>query len=166
MAFVACEYWMGLVTDHIPLAEVPTAATPQRIADAAATLHRASGRTVALCGLNPHAGEQGHLGREEQGWCEVIAQVNAAGVPLCGPLPADGLFARWTGEEAILALYHDQGLAPFKARFANRSCQVSLGLPFLRTSPDHGTAYDLAGSGQADTGSVRAALQRAARSVS
>jgi 4-hydroxy-L-threonine phosphate dehydrogenase PdxA len=95
----------------------------------------------------------------------LIAELNAEGVALRGPLPADGLFARWRGDEAILAIYHDQGLAPFKARFADRSCQISLGLPFLRTSPDHGTAYDLAGSGRADPGGVRAALQRAAQAL-
>jgi len=163
MVFRSDQRWLGLATDHIPLRRVPEALSPERIASAAEALHRASCKPVALCGLNPHAGEGGMLGDEELRLEPALELLRRAGVPHRGFLPADGLFARWSGLEAILALYHDQGLAPFKAMTANRACQISLGLPFVRTSPDHGTAYELAKSGEGDPGSTRVAFDTAWR---
>lgn len=153
--------WLALATDHIPLHAVPQSITPQRMMHCVDALHRASGLPVAVCGLNPHAGEGGMLGREELGWAKVLDELAHRGVPCRGFLPADGLFARWRGEEAVLALYHDQGLAPFKALTANKACQISLGLPFIRTSPDHGTAYDLELNQKGDPGSTQVAFRTA-----
>ena len=161
MTFRSSERWVALATDHIALTEVSERLTPERIVASAHALHRASSKPVAICGLNPHAGEQGMLGTEELGWEHALDQLRKLGVPYRGFLPADGLFARWRCDEAILALYHDQGLAPFKALTANRACQISLGLPFVRTSPDHGTAYDLAQNGEGDPGSTRIAFETA-----
>lgn len=160
MCFHAAGRWLGLASDHLPLRQVSAYLSAAGIAAAATALHRASGLPVALCGLNPHAGEDGLLGDDEMRLAPALAILTSANVPHRGFLPADGLFARWDGSEAILALYHDQGLAPFKALTAGRACQLSLGLPFVRSSPDHGTAYDLAAAG-GDPGSVRLALRAA-----
>ncbi len=161
MSFRSGERWVGLVTDHIALHQVPQAITPERLRYAAQALHQASGKPIAVCGLNPHAGEEGMLGVEELGWACALSAVQDDGIPCRGFVPADGLFARWDDAEAILALYHDQGLAPFKALTANRACQISLGLPFVRTSPDHGTGYDLAKNNEGDPGSTRIAFETA-----
>ena len=161
MSFRSHEYWVALATDHIPLVRIASTLTPERVIRAAQALHEASGKPVAICGLNPHAGEEGILGTEELKWQTAIDRIHKLGIPCRGFLPADGLFARWTGREAILALYHDQGLAPFKALTANQACQISLGLPFVRTSPDHGTAYDLAKTNEGDPGSTRIAFETA-----
>jgi 4-hydroxythreonine-4-phosphate dehydrogenase len=166
MAFVSEGYWLALATDHIALAEVPRALSVDRLVATGMALHRASALPLAFCGLNPHAGEGGMLGDEELGWGRVFDEFQTQGVPCRGFLPADGLFARWDGSEAIVALYHDQGLAPFKALTANRACQISLGLPFVRTSPDHGTAYDLAKSDKGDAGSTRIAFEAAIKLAS
>ena len=131
---------------------------------------------ILVCGLNPHAGEAGHLGREE---IEVIGpaleRLRAQGMDLCGPLPADTLFTppRLAGADAVLAMYHDQGLPVLKHMGFGNAANITLGLPFIRTSVDHGTALDLAGSGHADAGSLHAAalaaqsmaLQSMARSL-
>ena len=161
MSFRSHERWVALATDHIPLVRIASTLTPERLIKAAQALHEVSGKPVAICGLNPHAGEEGILGTEELKWQTAIERIHELGVPCRGFLPADGLFARWTGQEAILALYHDQGLAPFKALTANQACQISLGLPFVRTSPDHGTAYDLAKTNEGDPGSTRIAFETA-----
>ena len=161
MSFRSGERWVGLVTDHIALNQVAQVITPERLVYAARRLHQASGKPIALCGLNPHAGEEGMLGTEELRWNDALVAIERQGIPYRGFLPADGLFARWDQSEAILALYHDQGLAPFKALTANRACQISLGLPFVRTSPDHGTAYDLAKNNEGDPGSTRIAFETA-----
>ena len=161
MSFRSHDRWVALATDHIPLTRVASTLTPRRLITSAAALHQASGKPVAVCGLNPHAGEAGMLGLEELEWRSTIDRIQALGIPCRGFLPADGLFARWNGKEAILALYHDQGLAPFKALTANQACQISLGLPFIRTSPDHGTAYDLAKTNKGDPGSTRIAFETA-----
>ena len=114
-----------------------------------------------MCGLNPHAGEGGHLGREE---IEVIAPSLAAlrqeGLCLTGPVPADTAFvpSHLAEADAVLAMYHDQGLPVLKHLGFGRAVNVTLGLPILRTSVDHGTALDLAGTGRADLGSLRAAI--------
>jgi len=166
MAFAAQGRWIGLATDHIPLAKVPQAIDVDRLVYTGKALHRASALPIAFCGLNPHAGEGGMLGDEELAWMPALERLRALGIPCRGFLPADGLFARWDGSEAIVALYHDQGLAPFKALTANRACQISLGLPFVRTSPDHGTAYELAKSRKGDAGSTRIAFQAAIKLAS
>jgi len=160
------------VTIHIPLAEVPGAVTAELIeATARITaegLRRDFGIArprLAVAGLNPHAGEQGAMGREE---IEVIApaleRLRAEGLEIAGPLPADTMFhaqarARY---DVALTMYHDQGLIPIKALDFARGVNVTLGLPFIRTSPDHGTAYDIAGTGRADPTSLIEALNLAA----
>ena len=161
MCFRSDNRWIALATDHIPLNRVASQLTPERLIRSAMALHQVSGKPIAICGLNPHAGEAGMLGSEELRWQTTIDKLQARGIPCRGFLPADGLFARWTGHDAILALYHDQGLAPFKALTANQACQISLGLPFVRTSPDHGTAYNLANTNKGDPGSTRIAFETA-----
>jgi 4-hydroxythreonine-4-phosphate dehydrogenase len=121
---------------------------------------------VAVCGLNPHAGEGGQLGTEEQ--ATIIPAVEAArhrGLDVVGPLAADTLFHQaYRGDfEAVVAMYHDQGLGPLKMIAFERGVNWTLGLPFIRTSPDHGTAYDLAGRGVADPSSMISAIGLAAR---
>jgi 4-hydroxythreonine-4-phosphate dehydrogenase len=163
---------VALATTHLPLAQVPRALTIDGLVATVEVLHAdlvakfgiASPR-IGVCGLNPHAGEGGHLGREE---IDVIApaleRLRARGMALDGPLPADTVFvpANARRYDAILAMYHDQGLAPLKYASFGRGVNVTLGLPFVRTSVDHGTALDLAGTGRADAGSLRAALALAA----
>jgi len=164
---------VALATTHLPLADVAAALTVDGLVSVLHVL-LADLKTrfgierprVAVTGLNPHAGEGGHLGREE---IEVIApavgRARSAGHDVDGPFPADTLFvpaivARY---DAILAMFHDQGLPVLKYATFGHGVNVTLGLPFIRTSVDHGTALDLAGSGQADTGSMEAALGLAVR---
>ncbi|SFH90343.1 4-hydroxythreonine-4-phosphate dehydrogenase PdxA [Modicisalibacter xianhensis] len=163
---------VALATTHLPLREVADAITGQgltRVLRILATdLERHFGIVeprIAVCGLNPHAGEGGHLGREE---LEVIAPVlerlRSGGMHLDGPLPADTLFTprHLDGVDAVLAMYHDQGLPVLKYAGFGRAANITLGLPIVRTSVDHGTALDLAGTATADTGSLRVALEVAA----
>jgi 4-hydroxythreonine-4-phosphate dehydrogenase len=120
---------------------------------------------ILVCGLNPHAGEGGHLGREEIEVIEpTIARLRRAGLTLVGPLPADTAFLpeRTAAVDAVLAMYHDQGLPVLKRAAFGSAVNVTLGLPIVRTSVDHGTALDLAGTGRADPGSLLAALRLAA----
>jgi 4-hydroxythreonine-4-phosphate dehydrogenase len=167
-----------LATIHVPLAEVSRALTPARLQDAieltADWLPRVGVRQprIAVTGLNPHAGEAGLIGTEDR---DVIAPVVAAcrgrGLEVTGPLPADSLFARWhepSGSspprfDAVVACYHDQGLIPVKLLGSGRAVNVTLGLPIVRTSVDHGTAYDIAGRGSADHSSLVEAILLAAR---
>lgn len=173
MMLVAGQLRVALATTHLPLREVPAAITRGRLEAVLRVLHQDLRRRFAIaaprilvCGLNPHAGEGGHLGREE---IEVIGPVldslRAEGLRLLGPLPADTLFTpRQLAEgDAVLAMYHDQGLPVLKHAGFGEAVNVTLGLPIIRTSVDHGTALDLAGSGRADGGSLRAALELAAR---
>ncbi|MCB1754957.1 MAG: 4-hydroxythreonine-4-phosphate dehydrogenase PdxA, partial [Gammaproteobacteria bacterium] len=121
---------------------------------------------ILVCGLNPHAGESGHLGREEIDIIEpALARLRQQGLDLVGPLPADTLFTpRHLDEaDAVLAMYHDQGLPVLKYAGFGKAVNITLGLPIIRTSVDHGTALDLAGSGAADSGSLQAALAMAVR---
>ncbi len=161
------------LTIHIPLAAVPAAVTPEliietvRVMDAALRRDFAiSGPRIAVAGLNPHAGEGGHMGREE---IEIIApaleRLRAEGFTLAGPLPADTMFheAARRGFDAALAMYHDQALIPIKTLAFDSGVNITLGLPFIRTSPDHGTAFDIAGKGIARPDSLVAALEEAAR---
>jgi 4-hydroxythreonine-4-phosphate dehydrogenase len=160
---------VALATTHLPLAAVSAAITGERLAAVLqvleADLRRSFGVSeprILVCGLNPHAGEGGHLGREE---IEVIVpaleRLRAQGLGLTGPVPADTAFLpdRLAGHDAVLAMFHDQGLPVLKHASFGQAVNVTLGLPILRTSVDHGTALDLAGTGRADPGSLRAALR-------
>jgi 4-hydroxythreonine-4-phosphate dehydrogenase len=162
---------VALATTHLPLADVPRALTAARIVGVLevlfADLKRQFGIAaprIAVTGLNPHAGESGHLGREE---IDVIVpalqRVRAAGHAVEGPLPADTVFVPSVASryDAVLAMFHDQGLPVLKYATFGHGVNVTLGLPFVRTSVDHGTALDLAGSGQADAGSMHAAINMA-----
>ncbi|MFY8274332.1 4-hydroxythreonine-4-phosphate dehydrogenase PdxA [Pseudoalteromonas sp. SSDWG2] len=167
---------VALVTTHIPLAYVAKAITPERLEKVIGILDHDLRTKFAIeqprilvCGLNPHAGEGGHLGREEIDVIEpTLAALNAKGMNLVGPLPADTLFQdKYLNEaDAVLAMYHDQGLPVLKYKGFGNSVNITLGLPFIRTSVDHGTALDLAASGQADAGSFRVALSEAIKLAS
>ncbi|MDQ6621551.1 MAG: 4-hydroxythreonine-4-phosphate dehydrogenase PdxA [Pseudomonadota bacterium] len=166
---------VALATTHLPLAEVPRAITRKvldpTIAILAQELSTRFGLTdprIAVCGLNPHAGEGGHMGREEiDVIAPAIAAARAHGIRIEGPVPADTIFVPAQAREfdAILAMYHDQGLPPLKAASFGQGVNVTLGLPFVRTSVDHGTALDLAGdparAAMADDGSLHCALKLA-----
>lgn len=169
MAFWGESLRVVLATWHIPLSSVPSALTPEVLTRAVERAFLLAGKfapeapTVAVCGLNPHAGEKGLLGVEEKDWIEPCVRELAKRLPGLDPepQPADTLFWRacqgWP--QVVVALYHDQGLAPLKTVDFNTSCQVTLGLSHPRTSPDHGTAFGLAGKGIAHPGSFQKALE-------
>jgi len=162
---------VALVTTHLPLREVADAIDRQTLLDVTRILHGDLQRNfgvarprILVCGLNPHAGEGGHLGREEIEIIEpALDSLRAEGLDLVGPLPADTLFTPKHLEhcDAVLAMYHDQGLPVLKHKGFGAAVNVTLGLPIIRTSVDHGTALDLAGSGRIDTGSLKVALETA-----
>jgi 4-hydroxythreonine-4-phosphate dehydrogenase len=161
-----------LATIHVPLSEVPrlvTQATLERVIRLTAReLPRfgCEAPRLALCGLNPHAGEGGVLGPEDQRVLEpAVAACRRDGIAVSGPFPADTLFVRASrgSYDAVVACYHDQGLIPVKMLAFGRSVNVTLGLPIIRTSVDHGTAFDIAGKGIADHGSLVEAIRLAAR---
>jgi 4-hydroxythreonine-4-phosphate dehydrogenase len=162
---------VALVTTHLPLQDVAGAITSERIQQVARILHHdlvtkfgITNPRVLVCGLNPHAGEGGHLGREEIEVIEpALDSLRQEGLDLIGPLPADTLFTPKYLEhcDAVLAMYHDQGLPVLKYKGFGAAVNVTLGLPIVRTSVDHGTALDLAGTGQVDIGSLRVALDTA-----
>ncbi|MFM2486743.1 4-hydroxythreonine-4-phosphate dehydrogenase PdxA [Celerinatantimonas yamalensis] len=162
---------VALVTTHIPLAYVSKAITTERLSKVIRILYHDLKNKYAIahpkiyvCGLNPHAGESGHLGHEEQQIIEpTLEQLRQEGIDLVGPLPADTLFQDKYLHDAdvVLAMYHDQGLPVLKYKGFGHSVNITLGLPFVRTSVDHGTALDLAGSGQADHGSLYFAIEQA-----
>lgn len=161
---------VALATTHLPLKEVSSAITPQRLTAVIRVLHHDLSRRfgianprILVCGLNPHAGEDGHLGREELEIIKpVLTALRSEGMMLIGPLPADTLFLPKYLEQsdAVLAMYHDQGLPVLKFKGFGRSVNITLGLPIVRTSVDHGTALDLAGSGRIDTGSLETAIHQ------
>ncbi|MEQ4537440.1 4-hydroxythreonine-4-phosphate dehydrogenase PdxA [Billgrantia desiderata] len=163
---------VALATTHLPLREVADAISEaglERILRILqADLRRWFGIArprIAVCGLNPHAGEGGHLGREELEVIEpCLTRLRGEGFELDGPLPADTLFTprHLTGVDAVLAMYHDQGLPVLKYAGFGQAANITLGLPIVRTSVDHGTALDLAGHGLADAGSLRVAVALAA----
>jgi len=171
MLLVADKLRVALATTHLPLRAVASAITQQSLQQVlrilAADLSRRFGLEqprILVCGLNPHAGESGHLGREEiEIITPVLDRLRTEGLNLIGPLPADTLFtpAHLRGADAVLAMYHDQGLPVLKYAGFGRAVNVTLGLPIVRTSVDHGTALDLAGTGKADAGSLRAAMRLA-----
>jgi len=159
---------VALVTTHLPLREVADAITTERIESVTRILHSdltekfgIKNPRIIVCGLNPHAGEDGHLGREE---LDIIAptldRLRKEGMDLVGPLPADSVFTPTNLKQcdAVLAMYHDQGLPVLKHKGFGSAVNVSLGMPIIRTSVDHGTALDLAGTGEIDTGSLQVAL--------
>lgn len=158
-------------TIHIPLEQVATALTPQLLEQAIRITHQGLVRDfgltaprIAVAGLNPHAGEGGTMGRQERDMiAPLIERLRAEGLSLSGPLPADTMFhapAR-AGYDAAVCAYHDQALIPIKTLDFAGGVNVTLGLPFIRTSPDHGTAFDIAGRGLADPSSTIAALRLA-----
>ena len=162
---------VALVTTHIPLAYVSRAITVERLSKVAGILHHdlttkfgIEKPRILVCGLNPHAGEDGHLGREEiETITPTLQLLNNQGMNLIGPLPADTLFQdKYLSQaDAVLAMYHDQGLPVLKYKGFGKSVNITLGLPFIRTSVDHGTALDLAGTGDADVGSFELAIREA-----
>ncbi|WP_405417254.1 4-hydroxythreonine-4-phosphate dehydrogenase PdxA [Marinobacter flavimaris] len=163
------ELRVALVTTHLPLKDVSAAITPERLTQVTrildADLKKFFGVArprILVAGLNPHAGEGGHLGREEIDTIEpTLEALRAEGISLTGPLPADTLFTpHWLDQaDAVLAMYHDQGLPVLKFQGFGRAVNITLGLPIVRTSVDHGTALDLAGTGRADAGSLHTALK-------
>jgi len=162
---------VALVTTHIPLAYVSRAITVERLSKVATILNHdlqtkfgIEKPRILVCGLNPHAGEDGHLGREEiDTIAPTLELLNNQGMNLIGPLPADTLFQdKYLSQaDAVLAMYHDQGLPVLKYKGFGNSVNITLGLPFIRTSVDHGTALDLAGTGTADVGSFELAIREA-----
>ncbi|ABG32631.1 4-hydroxythreonine-4-phosphate dehydrogenase [Roseobacter denitrificans] len=159
-------------TIHIALEDVPRVLTPALLRETITITHAALQRQfgiqaprIVVAGLNPHAGEGGAMGLEEQDWiADVISALAASGMNLRGPLPADTMFharAR-EGYDAAIAMYHDQALIPIKTLDFDRGVNVTLGLPFIRTSPDHGTAFDIAGKGIANPTSMIEAIKLAA----
>lgn len=162
---------VALATTHLPLAKVPAAITKELLRDIIrildADLRTRFGITapaILVCGLNPHAGEGGHLGTEERDIIEpVLEEMRAKGIHLLGPLPADTLFTDkyLSHADAVLSMYHDQGLPVLKYKGFGRASNITLGLPIIRTSVDHGTALDLAGTGKINTGSMLEAIATA-----
>ncbi|NMF86982.1 4-hydroxythreonine-4-phosphate dehydrogenase PdxA [Aromatoleum petrolei] len=162
---------VALATTHLPLAAVPAAITRELLEATLRILHGDLVRhfglaapRILVAGLNPHAGEGGHMGREEiEVITPVLEKLRGEGMQLAGPLPADTLFVPHTlGQgDAVLAMYHDQGLPVLKHASFGGGVNVTLGLPIIRTSVDHGTALDLAGTGKADPGSLFAAVELA-----
>lgn len=167
---------VALATTHLPLLDVPGAITAPLLHEVIQVLHQdlqqrfgLSHPRILVAGLNPHAGEGGHMGREEIDIIEpALDELRAQGINLTGPLPADTLFTDkyLQNTDAVLAMYHDQGLPVLKYKGFGNAVNITLGLSIIRTSVDHGTALDLAGSGKADTGSLLTAIDCAAEMAS
>jgi 4-hydroxythreonine-4-phosphate dehydrogenase len=175
MLFVVDQLKAALLTTHLPLKDVPAAVTRAKLISVLTILHhdlqkyfRVTDPTILVAGLNPHAGENGHMGREE---IDVITpaleELHRQGMNIKGPLPADTIFTPGiiSGADAVLGMYHDQILPVIKNIGFDRAVNMTLGLPYVRTSVDHGTALDVAGSGRADAGSMKAALRLAVELV-
>lgn len=168
MILACAELRVALVTIHVPIARVADLITLEREASTIERFARSlahdwliASPRIAVLGLNPHAGEHGTIGDEDERVVRVaIEQVRRRGIEASGPYPADGFFARelWRSFDGVVAQYHDQGLIPLKTIARGRGVNVTAGLPFVRTSPDHGTAYDIAGRGQGDWGSLVEAI--------
>lgn len=171
MMLAAEELKVVPATIHVPLAEVPRALTAESLEATIRLLHHALqvdfglfAPRIAVAGLNPHAGEGGLLGREERDWIEPLCnQLRSEGLSVSGPHPADTMFhaAARRRYDAAVAMYHDQALIPIKTIAFDRGVNVTLGLPFVRTSPDHGTAFDISGRGVADATSLVEAIKLA-----
>jgi 4-hydroxythreonine-4-phosphate dehydrogenase len=166
---------VALVTTHLPLRDVPAAVSQGAVEETLRILHREMAAKygiarprILVAGLNPHAGEGGYLGREEiEVITPVLERLRAEGMTLLGPLPADTMFSPPLLErgDCVLAMYHDQGLTALKYASFGQGINVTLGLPIIRTSVDHGTALELAGSGRADPGSLLVAIEQAIEMV-
>jgi 4-hydroxythreonine-4-phosphate dehydrogenase len=172
MMLVGGALRVALVTIHVPLSRVPRLLSTKRIAEVIELSHDACKRfgirrpKIGVAGLNPHAGEGGLLGYEEQRIiAPAIRSAKRKGINVTGPWPADTLFHKaYCGDfDAVVAMYHDQGLAPLKMIAFDSGVNLTLGLPFVRTSPDHGTAFDIAGKGIANPASMIAAINLAAQ---
>jgi 4-hydroxythreonine-4-phosphate dehydrogenase len=167
MLLVAGDLRVALASTHLPLRDVADYLTTDRLRAVLTVLARGlreqfriPAPDILVCGLNPHAGEGGHLGTEEQTIiAPAIDGLRASGLKVTGPVPADTAFTPAAGRhDAILAMYHDQGLPVLKYAGFGHAVNVTLGLPIVRTSVDHGTAFNIAGTGRADPGSLRAAI--------
>lgn len=162
---------VALLTTHLPLSRVCQAVNPDRLENVIRIIHADLQRyfglpepRILVCGLNPHAGEEGHLGHEERDMIiPVLEKLRGEGLPLVGPVPADTAFTpdRLEQQDVVLAMYHDQGLPVLKARGFGEIVNITLGLPLIRTSVDHGTAFELAGSGKARCTSLITAIHTA-----
>ncbi|WML92492.1 4-hydroxythreonine-4-phosphate dehydrogenase PdxA [Thiothrix lacustris] len=171
MMLTAGTLRVALATTHVPLGMVSFLITQALLEEVLVILHRdlqekfgITDPHILICGLNPHAGEGGHLGMEEiDVIIPTIQHLQQQGMRLTGPLPADTLFTprHLQGADAVLAMYHDQGLPVLKYAGFGKAINITLGLPIIRTSVDHGTALDLAGTGKAETGSLREAIELA-----
>jgi 4-hydroxythreonine-4-phosphate dehydrogenase len=171
MLFVADDLRVVLVTRHVPVKELSALITSAKVASVVGTTAAfvrdrfgIKEPRVAVCGLNPHAGEGGHMGREEiTQITPALNKLRKAGWDIVGPLPADTIFEPRirAGYDLIAAMYHDQALTALKAQYFDRLVNLTVGLPFIRTSPAHGTAFGIAGKGVADPGSMLAALKLA-----
>jgi 4-hydroxythreonine-4-phosphate dehydrogenase len=171
MVMINDLFRIGVVTTHVPINKITEYITKDSVLNKLRILNRSllvdfriTHPRIAVFGLNPHAGDEGLLGEEEQK--EIIPAVEAAraeGLSVFGPFPADGFFGAgmYTKFDAVLAMYHDQGLIPFKAMTADGGVNFTAGLPIVRTSPSHGTAFDIAGKGEASSDSFRKALYMA-----
>lgn len=176
MMLATSDLKVALVTTHLPLRQVADAITADRIQRVSRILHRdlqtyfgLPQPRILVAGLNPHAGEDGHLGREELDIINpALESLRQEGINLVGPLPADTLYTPKLLDQAdaTLAMYHDQGLPVLKFHGFGRAANITLGLPIIRTSVDHGTALDLAGTGQADPGSLYTAIDVASQMAS
>lgn len=158
---------VSLATIHVPLKDVPALVTAAGVLKCIAVTHRAlqydfglADPAIKVCGLNPHAGEQGVIGTEESVIAAAIDSSRAAGMNVAGPFPGDSIFHR-IDADAYIAMYHDQGLIPVKTMDFRRTVNVTLGLPFVRTSVGHGTGLDIAGKGEADATSLIEAYRTA-----
>ena len=170
MLLVAGNMRVALASTHMPLRDVPDYLSSSGLREVLSILHAdlisrfgIEDPEIVVCGLNPHAGENGHLGHEDEDIiAPVVRELSASGMKVRGPMPADTAFTPAAGyNDAVLAMYHDQGLPVLKYAGFGDAVNVTLGLPIIRTSVDHGTAFDLAGTGQADSGSLRAAIDLA-----
>ena len=171
MMIASAELKVVPVTIHIPLKDVPTALTPELFETTIKITHhelkhkfKLANPHLAVAGLNPHAGENGYIGNEEQSWMnDSVKKLREEGINLSGPHPADALFTKRMRNiyDVAITMYHDQGLIPIKALHFDEGVNVTLGLPFIRTSPDHGTAYDIAGRNIASPSSLIAAIKMA-----
>jgi len=176
MMLATKELKVALLTTHVPLKEVPSLVTKDRLEKIIKIVYRDLKSRfgihkphLMICGLNPHAGEEGNLGLEEQTIMQpVIQQLRKQGYHLTGPLPADTIFVtrKRQNADAVLAIYHDQGLPVLKTLGFGKAVNVTLGLPIIRTSVDHGTAFELAGSGKASAGSLHTAIDFALQQIS
>ncbi|MDE2027293.1 MAG: 4-hydroxythreonine-4-phosphate dehydrogenase PdxA [Candidatus Omnitrophica bacterium] len=171
MMFAAQGVFLTIVTRHVPLQDVPRLITGKKVFDSIVLMDRTlkdkfkiASPKIAVLGLNPHAGESGLLGSEDlKRILPAVKKAGGRGIKAYGPLPADTFFAFPKRYEGIIAMYHDQGLAPFKGLYMKELVNFTAGLPFVRTSPAHGTAFDIAGQNKADPSSMIAALLLACR---